>query len=328
MSELVSKTLGINCSITMKFGATIIDTNPYSGYDSTEMETKRNEYNRDIRSSLMFYPEAVDTENESLKNSINDEKESIALAACWINGFVPYGRGMPDAEDMTRNCETYLKTQNIITTDQIFTARPEGHLEALLWHFKWYGGDEKIIDDEFVEEKNISKVVQKGLVSRNWGFNPTSIRYMVREKASSDEVPDYLYFIGGSDEMLDDDMSNTIKLLQSLIKTYEMNKNNINIINNVWCVKTSDSTVDDLKIDEAENAMIRIRRIVQGIFFIRNYLIYAKNVLSIEKLVEVDFRKKKRFNKVSIDKIIDKYEGIYQYCKNCFEFGVFEEMEF
>lgn len=312
MSELVTQTLGINCSMTMVFGATILDTDPQSGYDNSEMEAIRKPCDRTPESALKFYPEAISVEREA--GTADDE--NLSLASVWMNGFIPFSRGLPDPENMSRSCETYLKSQNIVTTDQGFLSRPEGWLESLFWHFNWYNSDERIIEEDFVREEIIHKLIGKGMVCRKWQFNSPCIRYMVREKAESDDQPDYIYFIGGSQDLIRDDMMETVKEIISLYKTgisllKSSNETYSCDPSQVWHTKIAKTDSDN-----AISQLVEMSRKIQGIFYIRNYLVYAKNFLGITELVEANFKNKKRFNKISIDKVIERYEGAYQYCKN------------
>lgn len=347
MSEIVTQTLGINCSMTMLFGGTILDTDPTAGYDQSEMETVRKPSIRSPIAALNLYPEAIGVERDS---GVKDE-ENLALAATWNNGFIPFSRGLPDPENMSRSCQTYLKTQNIVTTDQAILSRPDGWMEALFWHFQWYGSKgERIIDEEFVKESIVGKLVQQGLVCRKWAYNPVSVRYMVRIKSDDDEIPDYVYFIGGSDDLINDDLKVAIKKIQSDYKEathfFEESAKSTNKTaseigfrsdlsdpKNTWVAFNSGNETEEMvsaPITKARLAFKRMSRTIQGIFYIRNYLLYAKDFLCVDSLVEVDYNKKKKFNKVDIKEVLERYEDAYQYCKNlCYIYpnigeGVFE----
>jgi len=331
MSEIVTQTLGINCSMTMLFGGTIIDTDTSAGYDQSEMETIRKACECSPKNSLRFYPEAIDVERQS---GTKDE-DNLALAAIWNNGFIPYSRGLPDPENMSGSCATYLKTQNKVTTDQAILSRPDGWLEGLFWNFKWFGSDnERIVEDEFVKESIVAKLVQNGLVCRKWAFNPPSIRYMVRVKSDNDEVPDYIYFIGGSDDLVCDNIEETVKKISSNYLEYmrleEQSKkekvsqeisfrSDLADNKNTWVAYNPANESEEMNesaLTKARLAFKRMSRMVQGIFYIRNYLIYARDFLNIEKIVEADFRNKKKFNNIDIQNVIDRYETAYDYCKN------------
>lgn len=316
MSEIVTQTFGINCAMTMVFGGTVIDTNPSSGYDSTEMEAIRKPCDKTPATSLNFYPEAIDVERQSG----TPDEDNLSLAATWINGFIPYSRGLPDPENMTRSCETYLKTQNIVTTDQCILSRPEGWLEGLFWHFKWFNSQDtsdkdRLVEEEFVRENILTKLIMNGLVCRKWQYQPPSIRYMVREKAINDEVPDYVYLIGGSSDMVRDNMLDTVNEIKTLYKT------SLSKLESIKTKFTSDPRIiwNSHKAEQDNEgivSLIEMSRKIQGIIYIRNYLLYAKNFLGIDELVEANFSSKKRFLKINIDTVIERYEEAYQYCKN------------
>lgn len=331
MSEIVTQTLGINCSMTMLFGCTILDTDPAAGYEQSEMESIRKPCEKSPRTALKFYPEAIDVERQS---GTKDE-DNLSLAAIWNNGFIPFSRGLPDPENMSRSCETYLKTQNMVTTDQAILSRPDGWLEGLFWNFKWFGSNnERIIDESFVKESVIAKLVQYGLVCRKWSFNPPSIRYMVRVKSKSDDVPDYVYFIGGSDDLMCDDINSTINIVvneyNSVLRNLEESKkqkvsqeisfrSDLADNKNTWVAYNPANETDEMNdapITKARVAFKRVSRIIQSVFYIRNYLIYARDFLNVDKIVEIDFRNDKKFNNVDINKVIDRYSDIYEYCKN------------
>jgi len=314
MSEIVTQTLGINCAMTMIFGGTIIDTDPAAGYDNSEMEAIRKPCDKTPEAALKFFPEAISVERESG----TEDDNNLSLASVWLNGFIPFSRGLPDPENMSRSCETYLKSQNIVTTDQCFLSRPEGWMESLFWHFKWFNSDDRIIEEDFVREEILNKLISKGLVCHKWQHQSPEIRYMVREKSDSDEVPDYINFIGGSSDMVCDDMMDTVK---DIIKLYKIGISCINSSNekyscdprSVWDSKNNNSHSDT---DAALMVLTHMSRKIQGIFYIRNYLVYARDFLGIKDIVEVNFKDKKRFNKIKIEDAISRYEEAYQYCKN------------
>jgi hypothetical protein len=57
MSEIVKKLLNVNSAKTMLFGATLIDTDPRVGYDSTVMAVPKHEFKFNPITALAVYPE-------------------------------------------------------------------------------------------------------------------------------------------------------------------------------------------------------------------------------------------------------------------------------
>jgi hypothetical protein len=337
IQDIVNNTLGVKSCKTMYLGVTLPDTNPESGREVSIGDVKHGHTWAPMK-ALMLYP--VIEENE--KNATDKPPIDLSMASCWVTGFTPLRRGMPNAANMSQNSRNFLDGMSVCTTDQLLKARSDGTLAAMFSRMAWYGTKgERIIDQKLATDNDaIAKVIDRGIVSKNWDTKPINVRYMLHMHPEAEDTYDYVYLIGGSDDLIGDDLSNipkNITLWYDQIKVLkeEVKKNNAK-------AKKSDSDEEHSGADpkflwysytkQASDPAIkanllakRILRTIEGVIFIRNYLAYAKNGIGIEFADEVvgydASTKKPVFKQVEIEKILAKYDTMYAYCKNlCFIF--------
>lgn len=333
MSDFVRKCLGLNNVKTAVLGCTIIDTNNEVGLclEGNTMSSPRydrqNIYNPN--EALSFYPSIEQSELEN--NDIVDDCV-LALGALWFNGFIPYSRGITDPENCCKATASMMSRFGVVTSDQHLKARPDDFLEAIYSSFKWYGGDDeddRIVPKEMQIDTAISKVIRKGFIHSNWLVSPISVRYLIRELADEDGR-DYAYLVGGTDFLLADDskqIANTIGDMIKRAKTLysECNDeipreihNNLDLtdVYKVWDQFDIDKYSDDFVNHPYTKSKIlnrEINRAIQGVIMIRNYFVYARKHLGIEKVIDM---KNSDPTKVSIDEVIERYDGVYKFVRN------------
>ena len=308
-----------------------MDTDCASGRDSSIADVKLHHKWSPVN-SLLLYPTIEDFE----KNNPDKKNIDLSLSCCWMTGFTPMRRGMPDSANMSQNSRNFIDGMSVNTTDQILKARSDGTLAALFSRMAWYGGkDARIVDLSLVTDNEaVNKITDRGFVSKSWATSPVQVRYMVHMLPESEATYDYIYFIGGSEDIIGDNLKaipQTITQLYDQIKALkdESKKSTKSKKGEaddefsgadpkyLWYAYTKQANDPVIK---ANLLAKRILRIVEGIIFIRNYLAYAKNRIGISELEEVigyDTTKKAPVLKtVEIEKILEKYDTIYAYCKN------------
>jgi len=337
MSQIVDKLFNVSSAKTMYFGATLIDSDPRAGYVEDIMATSKHDFNTTPISMLHLYPEI----EEKIIDEGKGQPFPLAMACTWINGFAPMQRGLPDAENMPKGCKDYLSGKSIVTTDQIFRARQDEFLHSLLAHMKWYGatGDNgRLLDKTFMDEKFTGNCYRKGLACPHWATNPVNIKWMVKLNTTVAENNDYVYLVGGSNDILTDNVEEFVKTVSSLydnIKSYQdenakspdKSKSSISSSpKHIWFANKDDEFKTTIPLFKAHLAAKKLYRMLQGIFLIHNYFIYIqKNLKEIGHVIEVDYNSKTNepvFKKVEIQEIITKLDKIYSYSKNlCYVYG-------
>lgn len=325
-------------SRAMFFGATIMDTNPSAGYDPEIMTQNKKPPHPEWSpyNALTLYPEV-----ESIEESAEDRKKaSLAMACCWLNGFIHTQLGMADAANMTRTCKNFLAGRNVVTTDQLLKNRNDSKMIALYNNFSWYGsngvkittnGNESF--DNLVDDLTLAKNVRQGIVCTLWKTESPMLRYFVKLDPNFDlkDNPDYLYFIGGSADVIGDNLDdvpgniyNMLHQMKNCIDESKKVKFDDGKYNpgyssdphKLWWCYSGDSSHPVIK---AHLIAKKILRTIESVFFIRNYFIYAQKNILINEVNEIGWdskNKKAIFTKVDIQKIINKYDKIYSYCKN------------
>ena len=333
MSEVLRKCLGLNDIKTAALGCTIIDTNSEVGLcvEGSTMTSPRHDrqniYNPN--EALGFYPavEQSEVENGSCDNV-------LALGPLWFNGFIPYPRGITDPENCCNATANMMSRFGVVTSDQLLKSRPDSSLENIYSAFKWYGGDD---DDDRIVPKNlqidtaISKVVRRGLVHPNWLVKPISIRYLVRELADEGQR-DYAYIVGGTDYLLADnskDIANHIGSMitkaRGLLETDQsipkeiQNNEDLNSVYKVWEQLDMSNYSDDFANHPYVQGKLLVREInraIQGVIMIRNYFVYAKKHLGIEKVTDMSLKNGGEPTRISIDEVLERYNGAYKFVRN------------
>jgi hypothetical protein len=326
----LSSLLGVRCCKSMNFGFTIMDTNIAAGRD-TEILHEKHQLDWSPQNALMVYPEIEEIENT------NNVKQSLAMSCAVVNGFAPYIRGITPDSSMSRQAMNFMEGRSLSTTNQSMKARHDAYLEVLFSHLSWYGAKNTIIsssDSKEIEE-TIEKLTKRGYICSAWKKAPPQIRYVVRlEKDKSEKNSDveYVYFVGGSEDVIGDNLEeipNTIFNLYCQIKTLkeESKKGSPRKASsetsltcredpkNLWYVFNGNSAEPLVNAHLLAKKMLRI---IESVFFIRNYFVYASKNLVVT-VDEVQYDKKTKapiYKQVDIQKVIEKYDMIYAYCKN------------
>jgi hypothetical protein len=313
--DIFAKLFNINDSKTAILGGTIIDTDLRSGYDKEKMLPSKRNGSMLPNLGLLLYPGAMQLQEDFGKGSF-----STSLMSTWINGFIPNNKGYAAATNVSPDVKELLDKLSIVKTEQISHTKKDLHMETLLSFLSFYGKSEAMLECDEVSADNKSALINKGLVCENWGKNPVPIRYVVRRKGDKSN-PDYVYFIGGSNELLADKPSDLIETIKELYLTnvhenealWNMDKR----VCGLW-EKNDDLKAKYDKLDATDLAkmskVFTFLRTITGVIFIRNYLHYAYNYLGIETLNEFNGGGEKVKEKQT-KKILDNYEEVYQYTK-------------
>jgi hypothetical protein len=319
----------------MEMGATLIDLDNTTGYISTKsvMGSPRSSDQTvsDPKTALSLYPLIIETE---LENGSHDEDDSLVTMACaWINGFIPHSRGLPVADQRLVCLATnaILQKYGIVLSDQAFKSRPDDRLNSLFTAFKWYGkkDSDPIMPAEVCIDTAIKDLTYKGLVHTNWFNSPLPIRYMVHMRGNKD-THDFVYFIGGSPELLRENMSETSKDISSLwksVKIHAEEARNADRITVTCSQMLGDPRrvwfqIDDLSEDEENHPWVksrlemrRLNRMMQGVIYIRNALYYLKNYMKLEEIIEFDYNKGEP-KTLKLEDVLQRYQSVYTFVRN------------
>lgn len=338
--EILSKTLDVNSAKTMTIGATLIDTDDSVGYiNDSRMGTVRHpdQCMKSLRDALQLYPAVVNTQQE---NADDENAPILTMANCWLNGFAPHTRGLPPSDQsfMSQAAGVVLTKYGVVTTEQIFKARPDPVIQCLFSAFKWYGGnddDARIIPTEYQTDDDIGKNVRKGMAHPNWFIKPLPVRYMVRMRGDSSSR-DYVYLIGGSPEMVQDNPDNLASEISRLwhssnewfdeARALGTTPNSVSRESlftsptKVWHEIPTDAISEDDEshpFTRATLARRKMQRIVQGVVLIRNYLKYAGEYIpELEEINEFNYNVSDEPSVLKITEVAERYERIYQYVRN------------
>lgn len=333
MSDIVKKLLNVNSAKTMLFGATLIDTDPRAGYDMKVMAVPKHEFNFNPINTLAVYPEV----EEILKDDWAAGNHTLALSCTYINGFVPCQCGYPDPEGMSKKSQNYFVGKSLVTTDQSFRSRPDGIINTLMAYYRWFGSsgdDGRLLDKSFIQEAESTKLTRKGLVCDHWLNNPVSVRWLVRVNKNEASDSDYVYMVGGSSDVISQSPAEFAKYITGLYDSIlslkeEARKSKTSSKNTnpsaestpkfVWYAASSADMESKDPVIAANMLTKKLLRAIMGIFYIRNFFVYSKNINKISHVIEISYDSKKNepiFTKIEIEKIIDKFDTIYAYCKN------------
>jgi hypothetical protein len=330
-----SDVLGVNNLKTAVMGGTVIDVEENSGYTSKggQMSAlRRPEQVVDSpNSALMVYPSIEQAELEN-----GGQGDMRVMGSMWVNGFIPHSRGLLEPDNATRAAATTMFKFGLVTVDQLFKSRSDDILTTFCTFFKWYGGtdEDRILPKEMATDSCIGKNVKRGMVCSKWAIKPLPIRYVVKIRGDSSSR-DLVYFVGGSEELLSDDMDSLAASIGSMFKTAKILRSNVEKVGNipndvkycdelmnpqkVWYEYDEDDFSDSLKshdLTKARLLMKRINRTIQGVIYIRNYFHYAKRYLKIKKVADFNLKVCSTPTEVDIDTVINRYEDIYQYVRN------------
>jgi len=328
MSDYLNETFGINSCKSMIFGASIFDTNDQSGYCEGEMAHFRNQRSHTPKTALAFYPELEQVWDES-KDA--DENQMLCGTALWLNGFsAPYEDSV-SPENCSDKVAQFIKNRGYWSTDQMLRSRPDHLLETLFGCFKWHGTHQRMVPDDKLIDTAASKLIRKGLVCRAWTQEPIGIRYSLTIKGTSKNKYDYVYMIGGSPDMIADDMNASaenigVKFTKAgaIIEEQKVKPIPNEILHHSqltdpkYCwykydEKQFGSEFNDHPLTKARRDMVYVTRSIQGIIFIRNFLMYAKKHLKIKTVNE--YNGSSTPNKVKIDTVLERYQAAYAHCK-------------
>jgi hypothetical protein len=308
--DIVAKLFNIKDSTTCIFGGTLLDTDVQAGYSPTLMNPSKNEEFFDHpRKGLYLYPLIKEVQNMIKPNSF-----PLSMMDTWINGFAPNSRGLASPSNMSSEAAEILDNSAVLKTNQLFPGSNSRLLETMFYFFSFYGNKERILDLDTFEEEDKNKLIQKGLVCNHWLENPLPMRYLVKKDGTSNS-PDYLYFIGGSANLLSDSPSDNIQIIKNLYKSkIEVSRMNLfKQIKSIW-LEVNNSFGENLTSEQKIHVLktIKLYRTIYSILFIRNYFNYALNDLGIETIIDFS---ESGVKKVKTKKILEMYEEVYQYCK-------------
>jgi hypothetical protein len=284
-----SDVLGVNNLKTAVMGGTIIDIEDNSGYTSKAGQMSALRRPEQVVDSpnhaLMVYPAIEQAERENGENS-----DMRVMGSLWVNGFIPHSRGLPEPDNATRAAATTMFKFGLVTVDQLFKSRGDDVLTTFCTFFKWYGGtdEDRILPKELANDSCIGKNVKRGMVCSKWAIKPQSIRYVVKIRGDGSSR-DLVYFVGGSDELLADDMNALATNIYSMFETAKNLRSNVskagNIPNDVkycdelmnpqkvWYEYDEDDFSESLRshdLTKARLLMKKINRTLQGVIYIRN----------------------------------------------------------
>lgn len=333
--KMANEVLGINSIKTAVIGATIIDVEDTCGYTTKAGQMSALRRPEQVVScpndALMIYPIIEQAEREN-----GGHADMRIMGSLWINGFVPCSRGLIEPESATKAAHAAMYKFGIVSLEQMFISRDDDVLASLFTFFKWYGGndDDRILPKEASDDSCVGKNVKRGNVCSKWAIKPPSIRYVVKVRGDA-ESRDALYLVGGSDELLADDMDALSGSIHSMFREAQSLSNAAykagNISNDV---KYCDDIANPQKVwyeydenDFSENVrnhnltksrliMKKLNRTLQGVIYIRNYFLYAKRFGKIKKVMDFNINVSKTPTEVDIDVIIERYENVYQYVRN------------
>jgi len=330
-----SEVLGVNHLKTAVMGGTIIDVDEDAGYTTKGWQMsalRRPEQVVDCpNNALLIYPAIEQAERE------NGGKEDMrVMGSLWINGFIPHSRALVDPDNATRATATTMFKFGLVTVDQLFKSRSDDILATFCTFFKWYGGsdDDRILPKEFADPSCIGKNVRRGMVCSKWAIKPIPVRYVVKIRGDSGSR-DSVYFVGGSDELISDDMDSLSASIGNMYNTARNLRSSAykagNIPNDVkycddlsnpqkvWYEYDEEDFSDSLRnhdLTKARLMMKKINRTLQGVIYIRNYFHYAKRFLKVKKVADFNLKVSSTPRETDIDEIINRYENIYQYIRN------------
>jgi hypothetical protein len=239
---------------------------------------------------------------------------------------------------MSQATSVVLVKYGIVTTEQVFKSRPDSFLQCLFSAFKWYGGnddDDRIVLTDFQTDDDIGKCVRKGLTHDQWFIKPLPVRYMVRMRGDASSR-DYVYMIGGSPEMVQDDPDQLAgeisRLWQQSNDWFDEARSRGDTPSSisreslftsptrVWHEIPDNQISDDDESHPYTRAVLarrKMQRITQGVVLIRNYLKYAGNYIpELEEINEFNYNNKDEPTTLKISEVAERYERIYQYVRN------------
>lgn len=280
----VNVLLDINDYKTCNLGSILIDTNGDNVYNGSLKEVN----NIPLKNHFMFHP--------LIYNFINDNK--FCLLNCWNNGFIPKQKGLLSPEYCDKNIDELFKNFKITTSDQIFKIRPDERWMGLLHCFKHN-------NIRFSPQGDTGKLIDCGMICNGWILNGIDIRYIAHLKGN-ENTKDYVYFIGGSDDIFNDDDV----IIENIKKQF------VNFLN-IKKFKAESPWIKSESIDQIIYA--RLYKMIYGIINIRNYLKYTIDHLSVNIKQCSSYADTIIFEDIDINDLYKKYDKIYMYCRNiCF----------
>lgn len=332
---MASEVLGIGNIKIAVLGGTIIDVEENSGYTTKAGQMSALRRPEQVvscpNSALMVYPAIEQAEKEN-----GGHADMRIMGSLWINGFIPHSRGLIEPEAATRAGNATMFKFGIVSLEQMFVSRDDSVLASFCTFFKWYGGsdEDRILPKEVSDESCIGKNIKRGTVCSKWAIKPPSVRYVVKIRGDAGSR-DVLYFVGGSDELLADDMDSLAVSIHTMFKTAKSLFNSAhktgNIPNDVkycddldnpqkvWYEYDEDDYSEAVRTHELTKSrllMKRLNRTIQGVIYIRNYFNYAKRFGNIKKVMDFNLKVSKTPQEVDIDVLVERYENIYQYIRN------------
>ena len=316
--------LQINDPRSVKLGMIAIDVDQDHGFTGTIPD--KISYDSKVTDSCMLFP-------LGLRENVEHKDKGLLFMMSWLNGF-SYGcqlSGVIDMKDVHPEVSSWVNLKGVCSSGQIFTAKSPATLNSLFSCFKPYNSKTTFSHGELVDDSKISMFVKSGGIAAEWASEPLHTRYVIRSQQEKHGL-DYLYLISGSLALMDhehlsdrlESFGNSLischKTISENPKEYATFKKEIDDYK-VWYAFKSTS-LSEMKNKEAKANFIteckRKRtciRLMIGVSYIYNYLMYAKNVLGESKfeVLKLDGQDMKV---VSVDSVLDSYEPIYRYFRN------------
>ncbi len=300
--DVLAKLFGIRDSSTCLIGGTIIDTDLSAGYDPNCMKPPKNNSILTPQLGIYLYSAVRELQEINKEGSF-----ALSMMDTWINGFAVNSKGSPSPENMCSTANEIMDECSIMKTTQMVKSHEQDLLQTLFYFFRFYKGDERILNLDSFTDSNKERLIDRGMVCAKWLENPVQIRYMVRREGKND-FPDYLYLIGGNIDLISDNPSDGIDIIRQAFSPWikqDVKKLQEISFKEIWHVDGSNPSALARSAKE-------LTRLLSGFICIRNYLYYAYHVLKIDTLVEFNGADIK---KVQTKKVLGLYEEVYQYCK-------------
>lgn len=314
--------LEINDPRTVKLGMIAIDLDQNNGFVGTLPD--KVSYDSKVIDSCLLFPMGM-RENDDYSD------KGLLFMMSWLNGF-SYGcqvNSVIEMKDVAPEVSKWVNSRGICSSGQMFATRSPATMNTLFSCFKPYNSTKSFSHGETIDDSKASMFVKSGGIANEWVKDPLQTRYVIRSQFDKHGI-DYLYLISGSATLMDhenlsdklDSFGSTLlschETISKDMKNYAKYKKEIDDYK-VWYAfqsteisKISDQSKDFVDACKRKRNCIRL---MIGVSYVYNYLMYAKNVLGESKF-EVLKLDGPNMKIVKIDSVLDSYEPIYRYFRN------------
>jgi hypothetical protein len=288
---------------TAQFGSLLIDTRPSAGRIQNIKCLRKNQ-TWTTSNVVKLYDEIRKCSD---KNSIN-----LSMSCLWLTGFTPLILGLSQPKRCSRDVINYLDGMSLATTDQCIVNRSINRLNCIFSSMKWYNTNNKIINESCMDSSEL--LYNNGLISKYWDKNPVDVRYIVNIDPNKNDG-NYFFLIGGSSDILDDNIVKTIpESLTTLYHRIKKDSNNKTDEKTLWI--ESNDVLDSIWSMNSK----KILRTIHGVILIHDHLNYVLNDMGIDYINEIigyDVNEGIPIKKlIKTSDVISKYDIIYKYCIN------------